>query len=92
MGLGWREWAPWFWSEVPIGFQMLVGRINLRMSYPDRIGQAKERMLEAEAELDRCLQGGSDKFGQIRDLSESVKAFRNEYLYQLEAMLPAFYE
>jgi hypothetical protein len=62
------------------------------MSYPDRIGLARERMLQAEAELDRYVQGGRGNPGQFKQLSDALKASRDEYIDQLECLCPPFHE
>jgi len=72
---------------------MPMGRkVNTSMSYPDRIGLAREKMVQAEAELDRYIQCGTEKPGQIKQLSEALRVSRDEYVDQLESLCPPFHE
>jgi hypothetical protein len=80
-------------AKVPIGFPVLVGRReNVEMSDLDEIGQARERMLYAEAELDRHIHGGEDDSGKFTQLSQALKTSRDRYIDQLESLCPPFHE
>ena len=70
-----------------------MGRtVNTSMSYPERIGVAREKMVRAETELDRYVQCGPEKSEQFRRLSAALKVSRDDYVNELEIVWPPFHE